>query len=81
LWQFTLKNCGSQEHEQLVASLKSTQLAINDMRHKVSSAEAELDWMSFARDEAIGNKREELESRCWALVPRFEQCVLATGRV
>jgi len=51
------------------------------MRHKVSSAEAELDWMSFARDEAIGNKREELESRCWALVPRFEQCVLATGRV
>ena len=56
----------------MVASLKSTQLAINDMRLKVSSAEAELDWMSFARDEAIGNKREELESRCRGLVPWFE---------
>lgn len=57
-----------QENEQLMATLKSTELAEAEMQQKLSGSVAELDWMSFARDEALSVKQDELEGRMSNLI-------------
>jgi hypothetical protein len=52
-----------QENEHLSSALNSTQLTIEEVKNKLSTSEAELDWMTFAREETLSAKQDELENR------------------
>ena len=52
-----------QEDDQIKAQLKQAQDAIDGIKNKLQTRETEMDWMSFAREEALSAKREELEHR------------------